>query len=128
MRRILAAAALAAALGGCATIEDAPRVAKADIVELARAGADAQWIIERLKETGTVLQLSAADILEMHKAGVPEAVLEWMQAAWLEEVRRRQALQDMMFHGGPFGPCGWPPQYVYHPRFGWRITPWPGCY
>lgn len=127
MRRLLAALVIAIAAGGCATLDEAPRVTRQDIIELAKAGADAAWIIDRLKETGTILKLSAGDIVEMHKAGVPAAILDWMQAEYLAEVRRRQAMFDHLYYGGPFGPCGWPPQYVYHPRFGWHVTPWPGC-
>jgi hypothetical protein len=126
MRRLAYALAFAA-LAGCASVDPVPAVSKAEIVELARAGADAQWIIDRLAETGTLLQLSASDIIEMHQAGVPPEVLEWMQAAHLQEMLRRQAMFDQMYYGRPFGRCAWPPQYGFHPRFGWRVRPWPGC-
>lgn len=122
MRR-LAYALLFAVLAGCASVEPVPRASKADIVELARAGADAQWIIDRLRETGTFLALSAGDIIEMHNEGVPQAALDWMQAAYVEETRRRQAMFDQMYYGS----CTWRRGYWYHPRFGPRLSPWPGC-
>jgi hypothetical protein len=126
MRRIvvkLVLIVLAAVLAGCASTDPTPRVTRDDVVELARAGADARWIIERLHETGTVLALTASDIVRMRDAGVPTEVLDWMQATHIQEIRRREA----MIYGSPFGPCGWPPRQVYHPRFGWRFAPWPGC-
>ncbi len=114
---------LVAALAGCASVDVAPRVTREDVIELARAGADANWIIDRLRETRTVLALTASDIVQMRDGGVPAEVLDWMQAAQIDEIRRREA----MIYGSPFGPCGWPPRQVYHPRFGWRFAPWPGC-
>ncbi len=106
-------------LGGCATADLAPRVTKEDVIELARAGADAGWIIDRLVETRTILFLSASDLVELHAQGVPQEVLDWMQAAQIHELRRREA----MFHGhAPFGPCSWPGRPGWNPRYGWRFS------
>ncbi len=122
MRRLLLAL-LAATLAGCASVDPVPAVTREDVIELARSGADARWIIDRLRETGTFLAVSAGDIIEMHKQGVPQEALEWMQATYVEEVRRRQAMFDQMY----YGPCTWRRGYWHHPRFGPRLTPWPGC-
>lgn len=121
MRRLAAWCCALALLGGCATAELAPRVTKEDVVELARAGADAQWIIDRLVETRTVIFLNASDFVDLHARGVPQEVLDWMQAAQVHEIRRREA----MLYGDPFGPCAWPPRQAWHPRYGWRFSGWP---
>ncbi len=121
MRRLAIVLAALLVCAGCATTEPVPRVSKEDIVELARAGADARWIIDRLVETGTVLRLSASELVELHAQGVPQEVLDWMQAAQIQDIRRRDAL----LHGSPFGPCPWPPRPAFHPLYGWRFSPWP---
>lgn len=121
MRRlVLLALALLAA--GCASVEPSPRVTREDVVELARAGADAKWIIDRLRETRTVLALTASDFVELHAQGVPQEALDWMQRAQIEELRRR----DAVFYGSPYGPCGVSPRaQLWHPATGWRFNPWP---
>lgn len=124
--RVLTALLAAALLAGCASVDTAPAVTRDDVVALAKAGADAQWIIDRLRETGTVLALSAGDILAMHRDGVPKEVLDWMQAEQIAEIRRRDAMFGHM-GGSPFYRCPFPPQRVFHPRFGWHYAPWPGC-
>lgn len=121
MRWLASCLCALALLGGCATGELAPRVTKEDVVELARAGADAEWIIDRLVETRTILFLTASDLVELHAKGVPQAALDWMQLAQMQELRRREA----MLQGGPFGPCSWPGRPGWEPRYGWRFSSWP---
>ena len=122
MRTLATATLVLALLAGCATVDPVPRVTKEDLVELARAGADADWIIDRLVETRTILFLSASDLVELHAQGVPQEVLDWMQAAQMHELRRREA---MLYGGGPFGPCAWPGRPGWEPRYGWRFSAWP---
>ncbi len=120
------ALALMLAAAGCAGVEPRPEVTREHVIELAKAGADAKWIIDRLRETGTVLALSAGDIVKMHQEGVPPEVLDWMQAEQIAEVRRREAMFGHRY-GGSYARCPWPPQRLFHPHIGWYYAPWPGC-
>jgi hypothetical protein len=129
---------LALLLTGCASLENRPPpLSREDIEDLARAGTPAAILIEQLKATQTVLRLSASDLIRMSQAGVPDAVLDWLQQAQIGELRRREALYMMYGHpvyGYPgygafgFGPCppGWGVRFG-HPAFRMRGPFWPGC-
>ena len=108
---VLLAALLAA---GCASVEPAPRpLTGADIVFLAKSGKTVPQIIEELRRSDTVLMLQASEIVGLHESGVPPAVLDYLQRAQIEEIRRRERQQMMLYwgplHGGfgnfPFGPA-----------------------
>jgi hypothetical protein len=98
-------------LAGCASVEPAHPLTGADIVFLAKNGKTAPQIIEELKRSDTVLALQAADIVNLHDSGVPTEVLDYLQRAQIEEIRRRERQQMMYWgplHGGfgnfPLGP------------------------
>jgi len=118
----------AALLAGCAVFEPRPAsLTREDVVRLARAGEPAPGIIRKLEESETVLLLSASDILRLHKEGVPQEVLDYLQRAQIEAIRRRDAL-DRAF-AWPYATsfhCPWPPYGLYPHAFGgmWR---WPYC-
>jgi hypothetical protein len=121
--RVVAATAL---LAGCATVERPKPLAAADIVAMAKAGRSAQQIIEELKRTDTVLPLQASDIVALHEAGVPDEVLDWMQAAQIQEIRWRDRNSAYYWYGPMnrgFGPCPWPYGGFRRPYLG---GPW-GC-
>lgn len=103
---LLAAVAL---LAGCATTSPRPApLTREDIVLLARSGATAPEVVQRLKETGTVLPLSATDILQMSEAGVPREALDYLQAAQLADLRQRLQFERMLYgpEMSPFSRCG----------------------
>ncbi|MGE0873150.1 MAG: hypothetical protein AB7O31_00600 [Burkholderiales bacterium] len=118
--RTLCCILVAAMIAGCAGMEPRAELTKEQVVELAKAGADANWIIERLRETDTVLWLSAADIIAMHRDGVPQQVLDWLQAEQIAEIRRR----DAMF-GSPYYHCPWPPDLLFSPLHRRLLGPCP---
>jgi hypothetical protein len=112
IRLLIATCALLAA--GCAAFEPGPPpLTRADVVQLTRAGETPAAIVARLKSTGTVLWLTASDIVEMRQSGVSTEVLDHLQAAQLAEMRLR-AQFDMMLYGperSPFSRCGgFPPR------------------
>jgi hypothetical protein len=72
------------ALAGCAALDAPPPLSGAQIVELARAGRSAPEIIAELERTATVLPLSASDIVNLHEAGVPEPVLDYLQRVQID--------------------------------------------
>lgn len=108
LRRGLLALALAGALAGCATLPDgsatpllarlppdelarlspsADKLVPADLAAMARAGVPAATIIERFRASGARFDLSPTQVVELHAAGVPLAVLEAIH------VDREQALR-----------------------------------
>ncbi len=89
---------------GCASIEPAPKpLTGADIVFLTKSGKTAPQIIDELRRSDTVLMLQAAEIVGLHESGVPPAVLDYLQRAQIEEIRRRERQQIMMYWGPPHG-------------------------
>jgi hypothetical protein len=99
-------------LAACATIESPPPLTGADIVFLAKSGKTAPQIIEELRRTDTVLFLQASEMVGLHDAGVPAEVLDYLQRAQIEEIRRRDRQQQLMYWGplhGGFGNFPWGP-------------------
>jgi len=117
MRALLAALCLAL-LSGCAALEPRPApLGEAEVVRLARAGETPESIIARLEDSRTVLPLSASDIVRLHEQGVPAPVLDWLQNAQIEEIRRREAFARCYRYdpfGRSFGCTGMWSAYPYH--------------
>lgn len=99
------------AVSGCATLAPPSPLAEAQIVALAKEGRAPAEIVAELKRTRTVLPLAAADILRLHREGVPLEALEYLQQAQMEEIRWRA--RSAYGCCGPLyrgvGPCPWPP-------------------
>jgi hypothetical protein len=123
---------LAVLLAGCASVEPRPApLTRDDLVGMAKAGEPAQAMIQALEDTRSVMMLSASDIVRLHQEGVPQEVLDHLQRAQMEEIRRREALARM--HAWPLYASPWPlyatpwrcppwPSYRYSPH-GWRAYP-----
>ena len=60
---------------------------------MAKAGKPAEEIVSELQETRAVYALSASQIVRLHAQGVPEAVLDYMQNAYAESIRRNARMQ-----------------------------------
>jgi hypothetical protein len=110
-------------LAGCATLEPHPNALTADdVIARAKSGVGTKEIIDELFRTNTVIPVSAAEIVRLHQAGVPNEVLDYLQYAQLQEIRWRD--QSYWWYGPGFyrgfGPCPFPP--LRHHRGG----PW-GC-
>jgi hypothetical protein len=117
----LAIAAAALCLPGCA-LTAARRPAPLTvprIVEMSKAGLPAGEIVRAIRESGTVYRLSASQLVDLAKEGVPSDVLDHMQETYLEAVRRDAAYQewrywtpyrDYWYGGAPFD---WPCDRVY---------------
>jgi hypothetical protein len=97
-------------LAGCGGVgADRPPPPSVDqIVALAKAGAPAADIIQRLRESGAVYALPASELARLREQGVPDPVIDYMQMTYLDAVRRdeayRQFQREMMY---------WPPYYRY---------------
>lgn len=107
-------AAFALLVAGCAGFDPGPPpLTKADAVQLSRDGETPAAIIARLKSSGTVLWLSATDIVEMRQAGVAAEVLDHLQATLLTELRFRAQFDQLLYgpESSPFSRCGgFPPR------------------
>lgn len=107
--RLITVVLAAFVLSGCAALDPGPPpLTRAEIVQLSRSGESAATIIDRLRKTGTVLWLSATDIVNLRQAGVAGEVLDYLQAAQIAEARR-QSQFDQLLYGpemSPFSRCG----------------------
>jgi hypothetical protein len=96
-------------LSSCAGIDPGPpALTRAEIVQLSKSGEPPAAIVDRLKKSGTVLWLSASDILSLRQEGVPNAVLDYLQAAQISEVRRQTQFEQLLYgpEMSPFSRCG----------------------
>ncbi|WP_153116801.1 hypothetical protein [Rhodocyclus tenuis] len=113
--RLILAASMLAALAGCATLPDgtatpslarlspeelarlsptAEKLAPADLLAMARAGASAEAIIARLRTAGARFDLTPQQVVDLHAGGLPLAVLEAIHAD--REKALRNDLTEML--------------------------------
>jgi len=101
------------AAAACAGVEERPDPpALGEIVALAREGVAAQDIVKRMEESHAVYRLSASRLARLRELGVPDEVIDYMNDAHLEAVRREEARRQVdrdLFYGGPDFP------YYRHP-------------
>ena len=106
-------ALLTSLLTGCSTLgvkPALPPVRVPQIVQMSREGIPAQAIIRKMRASRTAYRLTAAQLVQLHKEGVPDSVLNYMQGTYLQAVRHNQRLEDWNrwnFDGG------------------WWYSPWP---
>ena len=111
------------ALGACSTIGTPPApVTVPQIVAMSKAGDDPGTIIETIRQSHTVYRLSAGQLADLEKQGVPRAVIDYMQRTYIDAVRRDQARADWSYwsledDGYWYGGCsyGWGPSWCDWP-------------
>src|SRR5256885_16616213 len=86
--------------GGCAGMHTKP-ITTQEVVEMAKSGVPSDAIIQKLKDSGTIYQLSASELVQLHRQGVPEPVLDYMQATYLQAIRREEASRAYLY-GPPY--------------------------
>ena len=99
---------------GCQTLSEKrpPPMTVSQIVEMSKSGVPAQDIIQKIHESGTVYRLKASELLKLREQGVPDIVIDYMQATHIEAIRHEQYYRDWTY--GPDGywyggyPFGWP--------------------
>ncbi len=111
---------LTSLLTGCSTLgvkPAPPPVRVPQIVQMSREGMPAQEIIQKMRASGTAYRLTAAQLVQLHKEGVPDAVLNYMQETYLQAVRHDQRLEDWnrwsFDDGWWYGP--WPEPWGWGP-------------
>jgi hypothetical protein len=83
-------------LGGCATLgfKQPEPVTVGEVIQMSKEGVPAQTIVQKMRDSGTVYSLSAAQLAELHDLGVADPVLNYMQHTYIEAERRQQSLDD----------------------------------
>lgn len=78
---------------------------------MSKDGVPAEEIIRQLRETRAVYALTGSQLARLHDEGVPEAVLDHLQQAYVDSVRwqERMYYHDRFWMGGCYG-C-----YYYRP-------------
>ena len=81
-------------LSGCAGPQRPPPPAIEQIVTMAQAGTPAEEIVRELQKSHAVYPLTASQIVRLHEQGVPDAVLDYMQNAYAENIRWNARMQN----------------------------------
>jgi hypothetical protein len=119
IRRVLIACIASAALSGCAGALKRPDpMTTADIIGLVKAETPSSEIIQRLRETRTVLPLSGSQFARLREQGVPDDVLDHLQQSYLGAV---EFDARMRYQGMYWG--GWGPPHPY-PAFRGPLPYW----
>lgn len=104
----IAAGVLCLAMSGCAGLERRPPPSLEQIVEMSKTGTPAEEIVRELQETRAVYPLTGSQIARLHEQGVPDAVLDYMQNAYMDRVRWESRMDY-----GYDSPFGWNCFYCY---------------
>jgi len=91
MRRLLTRLAAGMAillLTSCASTPSRPPPTIDQIVQMANSGRSAEDIVRELQDSRAVYALTASQIIRLHEQGVPQSVLDYMQNAYAEAIRR----------------------------------------
>jgi hypothetical protein len=107
-------------LAGCAAFGPPPKpITPAEVVQMVKSGMSSAAIIQQLRDSRTVYQLSASELVNLSKEGVPSEVLDYMQETYLAAVRDDEARRAFFYRYGPYGG----PPYPYYWRY-WNGYPY----
>jgi hypothetical protein len=83
-------------LGGCATLgfKQTEPVTVGQVIQMSKAGVPDQSIVQKIRDSGTVYRLTAAQLAKLHDLGVANPVLDYMQDTYIEAERRQQSMDD----------------------------------
>lgn len=125
IRRALIACVALAVLSGCAGALKRPDpLTTEDILRLVKSETPSLDIIQRLRETRTVLPLSGSQFAKLREQGVPDDVLDYLQQAYLGAVEFDARMRYQSLHWGGWGGWGgWGPPFP-HPAFRGPLPYW----
>lgn len=86
--RAIAALLCLALAAGCSGLQRRPPPTLDQVVQMSREGVPAERIIRELQETRAVYPLTGSQIVRLHDAGVPDSVLDYLQNAYADSIRR----------------------------------------
>lgn len=103
--RLVVAILALALLSGCAAILHRPDpMTTEDVVRLVKAQTPPAEIIQKLRETRTVLPLSGSQFAKLREQGVPDEVLDYLQSAYLGAVEFDARMRYQNMYWGGWGP------------------------
>lgn len=114
--RVLLAVTILFLVSGCASLRQPrpPAPTVEEIVKLSKEKVPSSEIIKRMEESGAIYRLKASELAKLREQGVPDAVVDYMQQTYMEDIQRR----SWMFRD-PFPYPGVGPYGIYRP-FGWH--------
>ena len=97
-----------ALLSGCATLgfKQPEPVTVGQVIQMTKEGVPAPAIVQRMRDSGNVYRLTAAQLAELHDLGVADPVLDYMQQTYIEAERSQQRMDDRG-DWGMWGPGFW---------------------
>lgn len=111
---------LALVVAGCAAFAPLPAPpTPQELVAMAAEGKTAPEIIGRIEASQAVYRMSASELAKLREQGLPDAVIDYMQATYVEAVRREEAWRQQGLYPG----AGWPYRSPFsrpYPFRGWR--------
>ncbi len=117
LARVLLFAAYVPLLVGCAGLTASqPRLSTEEVVRMSSGGVPDDEIIQRLKDSHTLLDLSWSRLATLREQGVPTRVLDYLEQS-AREADRQRAIRDA---GAAFpypwggGFYGWGPFHRWH--------------
>lgn len=102
MLRLAMLIGLVLGLQGCASAPRPAPLTTAEIVQMSQRKIADDIIVERIRASGAVYRLSAAELVKLHDQGVSDSVLNAMQNTQIEEVRGYGGRSTGVF-GGVWG-------------------------
>lgn len=115
LRRWLITAVFVAVLPGCASLTDRPPpLTTEQVVQLAKEGKPAEEIIREIDRTRTILALNGSQYAKLKADGVPDEVLDHLQARYVRAVEMDARFRYQGMYWGGWG-WGWGPPYPYRP-------------
>lgn len=103
MKRVIFSAIIAGLLlAGCSTYGQGPLTVN-QVLRLSREGVPSSEIIARMRASQTVYPLKASQLARLHRQGVADEVIDYMQSTHIASARRQQNMQDW-FYWTPYGP------------------------
>ncbi len=98
-------------LSGCAVFESKPPITQEEVVTMVKAGTSPGEIIQKLKASGTIYELSAAELIDLSRKGVPDSILNYMQSTQIQAIRQENARRDF-YYPAPY-PYWYDRRYYY---------------
>ena len=84
-------------LSGCATLgfeEAKPPVMVSEVIRMTNEGVPAENIVAKMRDSKTVYRLDAAELAQLHDRGVADSIINYMQATYLDAVRREESVAN----------------------------------
>lgn len=87
---------IALALAGCASLPQP--LTSDDALAMAKAGKHPEDIITAMRASHSQYDLTTAEIIRLHQAGLPEKVIDHMRETQLDAVRAQERQNELRVH------------------------------